>query len=135
MAAAGMALLLTARVQLGRSFSVSAQARKLVTTGLYSKIRNPIYVFSALMLCGLAITIGRPWLLLLLVILVPLQIVRARKEEQVQRGGQSGKTAAHNGNSHTRLRTTTPSFARVDSRHDLSNTSKRFASMRSSWPL
>jgi len=83
MAAVGMALLLTARVQLGRSFSVSAQARKLVTTGLYSKIRNPIYVFSALMLCGLAITIGRPWLLLLLLVLVPLQIVRARKEEQV----------------------------------------------------
>jgi len=34
----------------GQSFSVTPQARELVTHGLYSKIRNPIYVFSALML-------------------------------------------------------------------------------------
>jgi protein-S-isoprenylcysteine O-methyltransferase Ste14 len=80
----GWALLLVARVQLGRSFSVKAQARKLVTTGLYSRIRNPIYVFSAMYLGGLTIAIGRPMLLLLLlVILVPAQILRARKEEQV----------------------------------------------------
>ena len=43
-------LLFTARWQLGRSFSVTPQARELVTHGLYSKIRNPIYLFSALML-------------------------------------------------------------------------------------
>ena len=82
-AAIGLVLLLTARIQLGRSFSVSAQARKLVTTGLYSKIRNPIYVFSAMFLAGVAIAAGRPILLLVLVALVPVQIVRARKEEQV----------------------------------------------------
>ena len=82
-AVVGLALLLTARLQLGRSFSVSAQARKLVTTGLYSKIRNPIYVFSAMFLSGVAIVMGHPWLLLLLVVLVPVQVVRARKEERV----------------------------------------------------
>src|SRR6266478_3162968 len=38
-------LLFVARWQLGRSFSVTPQARQLVTHGLYSKIRNPIYVF------------------------------------------------------------------------------------------
>lgn len=79
----GLILLLTARIQLGRSFSVSAQAKKLVTTGLYSRIRNPIYVFSALFLSGLAIAMGRPMLLLFLLVLVPVQIVRARTEEQV----------------------------------------------------
>ena len=80
----GWALLLVARLQLGRSFSVKAQARKLVTTGLYSRIRNPVYVFSAMYLGGLTIAIGRPLLLLLLLaVLVPVQIVRARKEEQV----------------------------------------------------
>ena len=79
----GLALLLTARLQLGRSFSVAAQAKKLVTTGLYSRIRNPIYVFSAMFLGGVAIVIGHPMLLLLLCVLVPLQIVRARKESQV----------------------------------------------------
>jgi protein-S-isoprenylcysteine O-methyltransferase Ste14 len=82
-AAVGLMLLLTARIQLGRSFSVSAQARKLVTSGLYSRIRNPIYVFSAMFLCGLAVAIGRPILLLVLVALIPVQIARARKEEQV----------------------------------------------------
>lgn len=83
LAGIGWVLLLVARVQLGRSFSVSAQARKLVSTGLYSRIRNPIYVFSAMYLCGLAIAIGRPLLLILLLVLVPMQVVRARKEEQV----------------------------------------------------
>jgi protein-S-isoprenylcysteine O-methyltransferase Ste14 len=82
-AAIGLLLVLTARIQLGRSFSVSAQARKLVTTGLYSRIRNPIYVFSATFLAGVAIAIGRPMLLLILVALVPLQIRRAHNEEQV----------------------------------------------------
>lgn len=82
-AAIGLILLLTARVQLGRSFSVTAQARHLVTTGLYSRIRNPIYVFSAMFLSGIAIAMGRPILLLILVVLVPVQIRRARKEEQV----------------------------------------------------
>jgi protein-S-isoprenylcysteine O-methyltransferase Ste14 len=83
MAAAGVVLLLVARMQLGASFSVAAKAKKLVTTGLYSKIRNPIYVFSAMFLGGVAIVIGHPMLLLLLCVLVPLQIFRARKEEQV----------------------------------------------------
>jgi len=79
----GLVFLLTARIQLGRSFSVGAQAKKLVTTGLYSRIRNTIYVFSAMFLGGVAIVIGHPMLLLLLCVLVPLQIFRARKEEQV----------------------------------------------------
>ena len=79
----GLALLLTARIQLGRSFSVSAQAKKLVTTGVYSKIRNPIYVFSAMFLVGLVIVTGRWPLLLIIAVLVPVQIFRARKEDAV----------------------------------------------------
>lgn len=79
----GWVLLLIARVQLGRSFSVKAQARKLVTTGLYSRIRNPVYVFSGIFLGGLAVAIGRPLLLLFLLALIPVQLIRARKEERV----------------------------------------------------
>jgi protein-S-isoprenylcysteine O-methyltransferase Ste14 len=82
-AGVSVALLVVARLQLGASFSVSAQARKLVTTGLYAKIRNPIYVFAGLFLVGLVMVTGRWALLALLGILVPMQIVRARKEEQV----------------------------------------------------
>ena len=81
--AVGWLCLVVARLQLGASFSVTAKAKKLVTTGLYSKIRNPIYVFSAMFLLGLIIVSGR-WLLLIpLLVLIPVQIVRSRKEQKV----------------------------------------------------
>ena len=82
-AGVSLVMLIVARLQLGASFSVSAQARKLVTTGLYAKIRNPIYVFGALIFVGLVMVTERWALLALIVVLVPMQIVRARKEEQV----------------------------------------------------
>lgn len=78
-----LVLLLVARYQLGRAFSVRAKASELVTTGLYSRIRNPIYVFSSLTLLGLLIYAGRPWWLLFFAVLIPLQVVRGRKEARV----------------------------------------------------
>jgi protein-S-isoprenylcysteine O-methyltransferase Ste14 len=72
-----------ARVQLGRAFSVEAKASTLVTTGLYSRIRNPIYFFGALMILGAIIWTERPWLLLIFAVLIPMQMQRARKEEAV----------------------------------------------------
>ncbi|MGP8250903.1 MAG: methyltransferase family protein [Terracidiphilus sp.] len=72
-----------ARVQLGRSFSIQAKASELVTTGIYSRIRNPIYFFGALTILGVIVWTGRPQLLVIYVILFPLQIIRARKESQV----------------------------------------------------
>src|SRR5271155_1819087 len=62
-------LLVVARVQLGSAFSVEAKASKLVTTGLYSRIRNPIYVFGGLVIVGLLLLAGHPVLLLLLLVL------------------------------------------------------------------
>jgi len=78
-----LALLVVARLQLGAAFSVQAKAKTLVTTGLYSRIRNPIYVFSAMFLVGIVIVSERWLLLLLMAALVPMQMVRARKEAQV----------------------------------------------------
>ncbi len=75
-------LFLMARIQLGGNFSIQAKAQNLVTTGVYSRIRNPIYVFGALMLVGAALYF-KPIFLLLFVVLIPMQIVRARKEEKV----------------------------------------------------
>jgi protein-S-isoprenylcysteine O-methyltransferase Ste14 len=72
-----------ARVQLGKSFSITPQAKELVTHGLYSKIRNPVYFFGLLFIAGLFLYIGRPWLLLLFVLLIPLQLFRIKKEEKV----------------------------------------------------
>jgi protein-S-isoprenylcysteine O-methyltransferase Ste14 len=82
-AAPALLLLLTARIQLGRAFSVRAKASNLVTSGLYSRIRNPIYVFSALFILGLNIWSGRPLYLLIFAVLVPMQIYRSRKESAV----------------------------------------------------
>ncbi len=76
-------LLVVARMQLGGAFSITAKASTLVTTGLYSRIRNPIYVFSSLMILGLIIWTGHPLLLLAFAILVPMQIFRSRNEAQV----------------------------------------------------
>lgn len=76
-------LLALARIQLGGAFSVQAKASTLVTTGLYSRIRNPIYFFGALMIAGIIIYANRPWFLLFYVVLIPLQIVRSRAEERV----------------------------------------------------
>jgi protein-S-isoprenylcysteine O-methyltransferase Ste14 len=83
LAGVSIVLLVTARLQLGASFSVSAQARKLVTTGLYSRIRNPIYVFGALALVGMAVVLENWVILSLVVLLVPIQMYRARKEQAV----------------------------------------------------
>ena len=62
---------------------MQAKASTLVTTGLYSRIRNPIYFFGALMILGIIIWSNKPLLLLFFVVLIPLQIYRIRKEERV----------------------------------------------------
>lgn len=72
-----------ARYQLGNSFSVTPQARRLVTHGLYARFRNPIYLATPVLLIGLSLIIGQWWPVLLLLLLVPLQIVRARSEASV----------------------------------------------------
>lgn len=72
-----------ARVQLGESFSIRPQAKALVTHGLYSRIRNPIYLFGGLIIAGLFVFYGNPWLFLLFLILIPLQVIRLRKEARV----------------------------------------------------
>jgi protein-S-isoprenylcysteine O-methyltransferase Ste14 len=79
----GLGLVALARIQLGRAFSIRPHARTLVTSGLYSKIRNPIYVFSAVALAGLALYFGKPLFLLGFLVLVPVQLLRARAEARV----------------------------------------------------
>lgn len=78
-----LVLLVLARLQLGGSFSVRAKAQALVTHGLYSRVRNPIYIFGGLTIAGAFLFFDVPKLLWLLVVMIPLQIYRTRKEEQV----------------------------------------------------
>ncbi len=82
-AAVALVLVVIARIQLGAAFSVQAKATKLVTTGLYSRIRNPIYVFAEFFLVGAAMVTGQWKILWFPVVAIPIQIMRARKEAQV----------------------------------------------------
>ena len=79
----GLGFLTVARLQLGNSFSVSPQARALVTRGIYSRVRHPIYVFSAIAIAGLILYLRQPLFLLVLLLLVPMQVLRAREEQRV----------------------------------------------------
>ena len=79
----GFALLTVARVQLGDAFSIRPQASFLVTHGLYSRSRHPVYGFGAIGIAGFFLYLDMPRLLVLLGLVIPLQVVRARREERV----------------------------------------------------
>jgi protein-S-isoprenylcysteine O-methyltransferase Ste14 len=81
----GHILALTARVQLGKSFSVRPGAKQLVSRGLYGRIRNPMYVFVDLMVFCLIFALRVYWLLAVLAVLVFLQTCQARRETKVLR--------------------------------------------------
>lgn len=80
---AGIWGIAAARYELGKSFTIKAEARQLVTRGVYSKIRNPIYVFGAIMVAGVVLALHRPILWLLFLAIIVVQIIRARREAQV----------------------------------------------------
>lgn len=80
---AALPLFVLARVQLGAAFAVQAEARFLVTTGLYSRIRNPIYLFGGLTLMGFSLFRSVWGPLVVLAFIIPVQRIRVRREEQV----------------------------------------------------
>jgi protein-S-isoprenylcysteine O-methyltransferase Ste14 len=79
----GMGGIAVARYQLGRSFAIKAEAHQLVTRGVYSKIRNPIYVFGTAVIAGFVLIIHMPAGWLFLFAIVVIQILRARREAHV----------------------------------------------------
>ena len=76
-------LWMLARYQLGASFAVRAEAKNLVTHGLYSKIRNPIYLFGGLAFLGEFLAQGWYIWMAVFVIINLGQYFRIRREEQV----------------------------------------------------
>lgn len=76
-------MLCVSRIQLGRAFSVKAKASALISTGIYSRIRNPIYVFGSLMIAGAIVWSGRLWFFLIFLVLIPVQVRRARRESKL----------------------------------------------------
>lgn len=76
-------LWIIARFQLGNAFSLKPKVKFLVTTGLYSKFKHPIYYLSTLSLLGIAIFFNNPLIFSILFIFVTIQFLRARAEEKI----------------------------------------------------
>ena len=76
-------LMIISRSQLGKSFSIMPEARALVTAGLFSRIQHPMYVFLDLFLVSVIVGVDWPILLWAWAILVAVQTVQARREEEV----------------------------------------------------
>jgi protein-S-isoprenylcysteine O-methyltransferase Ste14 len=79
----GLFGVMLSRYTLGRSFSVRAKATALVTSGIYSRIRNPIYLSGGVFFVGIVLLTRLPVLWSLLAVMVPVQMMRARREARV----------------------------------------------------
>ena len=83
LAVLGYILLITARMQLGRSFAVTPQAKELITHGLYARFRNPIYLSVDVMWFGLILVLHLYWLFVPLLLLIAFHLIRARREATI----------------------------------------------------
>jgi protein-S-isoprenylcysteine O-methyltransferase Ste14 len=70
-----------ALAQLGRSFSIMAETRQLVTTGPYRFVRHPLYLTEGIAFIGLFMQFGSPWTALLLALEIAVQLRRMHNEE------------------------------------------------------
>lgn len=82
--ATGIALFIAGRATLGEAHTTFPEARRLVTSGVYARIRHPIYTGLQMLFWGLSLWFGS-WAgaILSFVLILPLHIWRARAEERV----------------------------------------------------
>ena len=82
--AVGVLLWMAAMWSLGSSLAVLPGTDKLVTKGLYRIFRHPVYIGIVLTLTGLFVACGSvSSLVYVLVVVIPLNIFRAKAEEKV----------------------------------------------------
>ena len=81
----GMVIAVPAMVSLGRSFSLTPQARSLTTGGLYRIIRHPLYLGETLNVIGLMVAVGSFTVVLAMLVVVAGQVTRATLEERLLR--------------------------------------------------
>jgi protein-S-isoprenylcysteine O-methyltransferase Ste14 len=70
---------------LGRSFSVMASARELVTGGPYGLVRHPLYFFEGLVALGMILSHWNVWAIVIGALHFALQFRRMQHEERVLR--------------------------------------------------
>jgi protein-S-isoprenylcysteine O-methyltransferase Ste14 len=69
--------------QLGRSFSIMAESRQLVTTGPYRFVRHPLYLAEEIATIGVFLQFASIWTALVLVTHISVQLRRIANEERV----------------------------------------------------
>ncbi len=80
---AGLGLWVWGFLSLGKSFAVLPKAKELKTKGAYKFFRHPIYIGIALSCLGISLGMGSlPGILFTFLIIIPLNIFRAKKEEK-----------------------------------------------------
>jgi protein-S-isoprenylcysteine O-methyltransferase Ste14 len=67
--------------QLGRSFSIMAETRQLVTTGPYRFVRHPLYLAEEIAMIGVFMQFASVWTALLLGVQIAFQLRRMHNEE------------------------------------------------------
>ena len=85
LAAGGAALSAWVLLWLGRSFSIMAQARKLVTSGPYSIVRHPLYCCEAPIALGVMLLVLSPLAVAIVIVQWCIQLRRMANEEKVLR--------------------------------------------------
>jgi protein-S-isoprenylcysteine O-methyltransferase Ste14 len=96
---AGVGFSVYSILHLGRSFSLMAEARRLVTDGPYAYIRHPLYLGEAVSLIGFSLQFISPLALAIVAVQVSFQLVRMKNEEGVleglfpEYGAYKGRTA------------------------------------------
>ncbi|MBV9572111.1 MAG: isoprenylcysteine carboxylmethyltransferase family protein [Alphaproteobacteria bacterium] len=70
-------------LHLGKSFSLMAEARRLVTTGPYARIRHPLYVAEEIAIFGVAIQYFSAAAVAILICQIACQFYRMGREEDV----------------------------------------------------
>jgi protein-S-isoprenylcysteine O-methyltransferase Ste14 len=72
-----------ALARLGRSFSVMAETRQLVTSGPYRLVRHPLYLTEQIATIGLFMQFASPLTALLLALQIGFQLRRMQNEEAI----------------------------------------------------
>jgi protein-S-isoprenylcysteine O-methyltransferase Ste14 len=79
----GSAAAVIALVRLGRSFSVMAEARRLVTSGPYRFVRHPLYLAEELAIIGIFTQFLSLSTALILAVQIAFQLRRMHNEEVI----------------------------------------------------